>query len=161
MCVCVCILFIFFSIKVYHRMLNIVPCAIPNRTLFAGTYSYSYPFPQLLQLLVITIFFKFGSFLFGYFFWKLYKIVWLIEFTGDSKHSSFFPWDIAWRWGQQLWKVKFLAILLLPWWLRGRGSPGEGNGVSLQCPCLGNPVDRGAWWATVPGVTTSLTQLSK
>ena len=31
-------------------------------------------------------------------------------------------------------------------------SPGEGNGNPLQCSCLGNPVDRGAWWATVHGV---------
>ena len=28
-------------------------------------------------------------------------------------------------------------------------SPGVGNGHSLQCSCLGNPVDRGAWWAAV------------
>ena len=27
--------------------------------------------------------------------------------------------------------------------------PGEGNGNSLQYSCLGNPLDRGAWWATV------------
>ena len=26
-------------------------------------------------------------------------------------------------------------------------SPGEGTGNPLQYPCLGNPVDRGAWWA--------------
>ena len=30
--------------------------------------------------------------------------------------------------------------------------PGEGNGNSLQYYCLGNPVDRRAWWATVHGV---------
>ena len=30
--------------------------------------------------------------------------------------------------------------------------PGEGNGNSLQCSCLGNPMDRGAWWASVHGV---------
>ena len=30
-------------------------------------------------------------------------------------------------------------------------SPGEGNGNPLQCSCLGNPMDRGAWWATVHG----------
>ena len=29
---------------------------------------------------------------------------------------------------------------------------GEGNGNPLQYSCLGNPMDRGAWWATVPGV---------
>ena len=34
----------------------------------------------------------------------------------------------------------------------GRG-PQEGNGNPLHCCCLGNPIDRGAWWATVHGVT--------
>ena len=29
-------------------------------------------------------------------------------------------------------------------------SPGVGNGNPLQYSCLGNPMDRGAWWATVP-----------
>ena len=57
----------------------------------------------------------------------------------------------------------------LPWWLRGKeptwnagdmGSvpelgifPGEGNGNPLQYSCLGNLMDRGAWWATVLGIT--------
>ena len=31
-------------------------------------------------------------------------------------------------------------------------SPGEGNGNALQYSCLGNPMDRGAWWATVHGL---------
>ena len=30
--------------------------------------------------------------------------------------------------------------------------PGEGHGNSLQYSCLENPLDRGAWWATVHGV---------
>ena len=34
-----------------------------------------------------------------------------------------------------------------------RRSFGEGHGNSLQDSCLGNPMDRGAWWATVQGVT--------
>ena len=29
-------------------------------------------------------------------------------------------------------------------------SPGEGNGIPLQYSCLGNPMDRGAWWAYSP-----------
>ena len=33
-------------------------------------------------------------------------------------------------------------------------SLGEGNGNSLQYSCLGNPRDRGAWWAAVHGVIT-------
>ena len=37
---------------------------------------------------------------------------------------------------------------------------GEENGNPLQYSCLGNPMDRGAWWATVHGVAKSWTQLS-
>ena len=36
---------------------------------------------------------------------------------------------------------------------------GEGNGNPLQCSCLENPRDGGAWWAAVCGVTWSQTQL--
>ena len=39
-------------------------------------------------------------------------------------------------------------------------SPGEGNGNPLWYPCLENPMDGGAWQATVHGVATSRTQLS-
>ena len=35
---------------------------------------------------------------------------------------------------------------------------GEGNGNPLQCSCLGNPRDRGAWWASVYGVAQSRTR---
>ena len=63
-----------------------------------------------------------------------------------------------------------------PWWLSGKESarnvgdpgliPGLGrsprkrNGNPLQYFCLENPMDRGAWWATVHQVTKSQTQLS-
>ena len=71
---------------------------------------------------------------------------------------------------------RFVGLLLyqirLPWCLSGKESacnagdvgsipglgrsPGEGNGNSLQCSCLENPMDRGAWQATVHGVTKEL-----
>ena len=38
-----------------------------------------------------------------------------------------------------------------------RRSPGEGNSNPLQYSCLENPMDRGAWWATVYGVAKSQT----
>ena len=41
--------------------------------------------------------------------------------------------------------------------LQSERSPGVGNGNSLQYSCLGNPMDRGAWQATVLGVTKGLT----
>ena len=40
-------------------------------------------------------------------------------------------------------------------------SPGRGHHNPLQYSCLGNPMDRGAWWATVHGVTKSWTQLKQ
>jgi len=38
-------------------------------------------------------------------------------------------------------------------------SPGEGNGNPLQYSCLENPMDRGAWWATVHGIANVTTSL--
>ena len=56
------------------------------------------------------------------------------------------------------------------WWLNSAGdtglipgsgiSPAGGKGNPLQYSCLESPMDRGAWWATVHGVTKSWTQLS-
>ena len=44
----------------------------------------------------------------------------------------------------------------IPGWGR---SPGEENGNPLQCSYLGNPMDGGAWWATVHRVAKSQTGL--
>ena len=38
---------------------------------------------------------------------------------------------------------------------------GEGNGNPLQCSCLENPRDSGAWWAAVSGVAQSRTRLKR
>ena len=38
---------------------------------------------------------------------------------------------------------------------------GEGNGNPLQCSCLENPRDGGAWWATIYGVAQSRTRLKR
>ena len=43
--------------------------------------------------------------------------------------------------------------------LAGR-SPGEGNGNPLRYSCLENPMDGGAWWATVQEIAKSWTRLS-
>ena len=42
-------------------------------------------------------------------------------------------------------------------WIPGPGrTPGKGDGSSLQYSCLGNPMDREVWQATVHGVTKEL-----
>ena len=51
-----------------------------------------------------------------------------------------------------------ISLVFLPY----PGVPsGEGNGTPLQCSCLENPRDRGAWWAAVYGVAQSWTQLKR
>ena len=62
---------------------------------------------------------------------------------------------------------------VLAWRIPGTGEPGglpsmvlsnsisgEGNGTPLQYSCLENPMDGGAWWAAVHGVTEGWTRLS-
>ena len=54
--------------------------------------------------------------------------------------------------------VEVRDVCLIP----GSGrSPGGGHSYPLQYSCLENPVDRGAWWATVHRVTKSWTQLQQ
>ena len=53
---------------------------------------------------------------------------------------------------QQQFRFLLPCSVLLP--------PGEGNGTPLQYSCLENPMDGGAWWAAVHGVTKRQTQLS-
>ena len=47
---------------------------------------------------------------------------------------------------------------LIPGWGR---SPGGGNSNPLQYSCLGNPMDRGAWWTTVHRVAKSWTDMTE
>ena len=88
-------------------------------------------------------------------------------------------------WNSSVWKTSsptsyaFIHSLGLPWWLSGKEStyqcrslgrygsipelgrsPGRGNGNALQYSCLGNPMAREAWTATVHGAAQSGTGLS-
>ena len=49
------------------------------------------------------------------------------------------------------WQRVYLPVQDMNVGYRLGRSPGEGNGNPLQYSCLGNPMDRGAWWATVLG----------
>ena len=60
------------------------------------------------------------------------------------------PWG---RWGSDMTEQLHFPFSL--------SCIGEGNGNPLQCSCLENPRDRGAWWAAVYGVAQSWTQLKR
>ena len=69
------------------------------------------------------------------------------------KHRKMFP---IYETGKNLEFVKIILLLQI-----NNIYIGEGNGNPLQCSCLGNPMDRGAWMAVVHGVTKSWTRLSE
>ena len=80
-----------------------------------------------------------------------------------APHSSTLAWKIPWM--EESGRLQSMGLLKS----RTRLSDftftfhfsciGEGNGNPLQCSCLENPRDWGAWWAAVYGVAQSWTQL--
>ena len=96
---------------------------------------------------------------------------------GKATHSSILAWRISPWCRKELDMTEQISLSLAslvaqtvkasvcnagdPGLIPGLGrSPGEGNGSPLQYSCLENPMDGGAWWATVHGVAKSQTRLS-
>ena len=81
-----------------------------------------------------------------------------------SPHSSTFAWKIPWTeepgglqsMGSLRVRHDWATFLSLFTFIIG-----EGNGNPLQCSCLENPRDGGAWWAAVYGVAQSWTRLKR
>ena len=108
--------------------------------------------------------------------WPFESISWLM-FQVQNRHSNNNYWRDAakesfetLKWGKKKKKLGLPGGLDRkesawdvgdPVAFPGSGrSLGEGNGYPLQYSCWDNPMDRGAWWAAVHGVTNSWTQLS-
>ena len=77
-------------------------------------------------------------------------------------HSSTLAWKIPWM--EEPGRLQSMGSLRsdTTGWLHFHFSlscTGEGNGNPLQCSCLGNPRDGGAWWAAVCEVAQSRTRL--
>ena len=82
-----------------------------------------------------------------------------------APHSSTLAWKIQWR-EEPGGGLQSMGSLELDTTERlhfhfSLSCIGEGNGNPLQCPCLENPRDVEAWWATVYGVAQSRTQLKR
>ena len=79
-----------------------------------------------------------------------------------APHSSILAWKIPWT--EEPGGLQSMGSLRV-----GHDSAtslslsgiGEGNGNPLQCSCLENPRDGGAWWVDVYGVTQSRTRLKR
>ena len=77
-------------------------------------------------------------------------------------HSSILAWKIPWMEeprGCSPWGCKESDMTERLQFRFSLSCIGEGNGNPLQCSCLENPRDGGAWWAAIYGVTQSRIQL--
>ena len=79
-----------------------------------------------------------------------------------APHSSTFAWKIPWT--EKPGRLQSMGSLESDMTERlhfhfSLSCIGEGNGNPLQCSCLENPRNGGAWWAAVYGVTQSRTRL--
>ena len=79
-----------------------------------------------------------------------------------ATHSSTLAWKIPWmeepgRLQCSPWGCKELDMTERLLFHFSLSCTGEGNGNPLQCSCLENPRDGGAWWAAVYGVAQSRT----
>ena len=92
--------------------------------------------------------------------------IWRIATNNMEKamapHSSTFAWKIPWT--EEPGRLQSMGLLESDTTERlhfpfSLSCIGEGNGNPLQCSCLENPRDDGAWWAAVYGVTQSRTRL--
>ena len=75
-----------------------------------------------------------------------------------APHSSTLAWKIPWM--EEPGRLQSMGLLRLTERLHFHFSLlciGEGNGNPLQCFCLENPRDGGAWWAAICGVAQSRT----
>ena len=77
-----------------------------------------------------------------------------------APHSSTLAWRIPWM--EEPGGLQSMGLLRVDHdWATSRSCIGEGNGNALQCSCLENPRDGGAWWAAVYGVAQSRTRLKR
>ena len=75
-----------------------------------------------------------------------------------APHSSTLAWKIPWT--EEPGRLQSMGSLRVGHnWATSLSCIGEGNGNPLQCSCLENPTDGGAWWAAVYGVAQSRTRL--
>ena len=81
-----------------------------------------------------------------------------------APHSSTLAWKIPWA--EEPGRLQSMGSLRFGhYWATSLSLSlscvGEGNGTPLQCSCLENPRDGGAWWAAVYGVAQSRTRLKQ
>ena len=86
--------------------------------------------------------------------------MWNLAEKAMAPHSSTLAWKIPWT--EEPGGLQSMGSLRVRHdWATSLSRIGEGNGNPLQCSCLENPRDGGAWWAAVYGIAQSQTRLKR
>ena len=91
---------------------------------------------------------------------KFYYILYNVTEKAMASHSSTLAWKIPWM--EEPGGLQSMGLLRVRNdWATSLSRIGEGNDSPLQCSCLENPRDGGAWWADIYGVAQSRTRLKR
>ena len=126
--------------------------APPSTGFSRQEYWSGVPLPSPLTMLTVYLFFQ-----------KIFIKKTVIDSSSEkamAPHSSILAWKIPWM--EEPGGLQSMGSLESDTTERlhfhfSLSCIGEGNGNPLQCSCLENPRDGGAWWAAVYGVTQSRT----
>ena len=89
--------------------------------------------------------------------WISHRYTYIPE-KATAPHSSTLAWKIPWT--EEPGRLQCMGSRRVRHdWATSLSCIGEGNGNPLQCSCLENPRDGGAWWAAIYGVAQSRTWL--
>ena len=124
--------------------------------------SFVVPFSSCPQSLPASESFPIADKLEGYNLKPSQFSIWRQPITFSEKamapHSSTLAWKIPWA--EEPGGLQSMGSLRVGHdWVTSLSRIGEGNGNPLQCSCLENPRDEGAWWAAIYGVAQSRTRL--
>ena len=90
----------------------------------------------------------------------MYKLTHVVSEKAMAPLSSTLAWEIPWM--EEPGRLQSMGSRRVRHnWETSLSCIGEGNGKPLQCSCLENPRDGGAWWAAVYGVAQSRTRLKQ
>ena len=140
------------------RLLSKVGTPLTSPPTKYGCFSFSTFSPTVVDILLLKLSCLMRS---GISLWFWFACSWqLVLFRILAPHSSTLAWKIPWT--EEPGRLQSVGLLRVGHdWVTSLSLSciGEGNGNPLQCSCLENPRDRGAWWAAVYGVAQSWTWL--
>ena len=142
------------------RLLSKVGTPLTSPPTKYGCFSFSTFSPTVVDILLLKLSCLMRS---GISLWFWFACSWqLVLFRILAPHSSTLAWKIPWT--EEPGRLQSVGLLRVGHdWVTSVSLSciGEGNGNPLQCSCLENPRDRGAWWAAVYGVAQSRTWLKR